>query len=120
MVGFIDFREAFKLHNDGPLAELAWYFRLFDPEHHREEKVFKVLDFFDALHFAPWIGEQGHCLVSVGLKDTACPPPTIYALYKALSGEKKIHVYPEYGHESPDEFIDRQVEFLARELIIKR
>lgn len=111
-----DFRRAYELHSDGPLAELSWYFRLSDPEHQREEAIFEVLDYFDAVHFAPWIGEQSHCLVSVGLKDPACPPPTIYVLYQALSGEKKLLVYPEYGHESPDEFVDQQIEFLAREL----
>jgi cephalosporin-C deacetylase len=113
-----DFRRGFELHAEGPLAELSWYFRLFDPEHKREEEVFTVLDYFDAVHFAPWVGENcGKSLVSVGLKDRACPPPTIYSLYRALSGDKKLLVYPEYGHETPDEFIDHQIEFLARELL---
>ena len=112
-----DFRSGFRLHSEGPLAELSWYFRLNDPEHQREEAIFEVLDYFDAVHFAPWIGNQTACLVSMGLKDTACPPETIYRLYKALSGEKKLLVYPEYGHESPDEFVDRQIEFFARELL---
>jgi len=52
----------------------------------------------------------------MGLKDTVCPPPTIYALYKAFQGRKELLVYPEYGHEAPDEYLDRQIEFLAREL----
>ncbi|AHF05834.1 acetylxylan esterase [Desulfitobacterium metallireducens] len=119
-----DFRGSFKMQRDGegPIAELSWYFRLSDPEHKHEEDVFKVLDYFDTVNFAPWVGEAGKkgfvskSLVSMGLKDTACPPPTVYALYQALSGEKKLLVYPEYGHESPDEFVDRQLEFLAREL----
>jgi cephalosporin-C deacetylase len=113
-----DFRGGFEQHSDGPLAELSWYFRLFDPEHKREEEVFKVLDYFDAIHFASLFSDQVSCLVSIGLKDMSCPPPTIYALYNALSGKKKLLVYPEYGHESPDEFVDRQIEFLAGELLI--
>lgn len=109
-----DFRRGYQLQNGGPLDELAWYFQLHDPEHKREEKVFRTLDYFDAVNFAPWVGSA--TLVSMGLKDTVCPPPTIYSLYRAISGEKKLLVYPEYGHESPDEFVDRQIEFLAREL----
>jgi cephalosporin-C deacetylase len=113
-----DFRGAYALHREGPLAELEWYFRLSDPEHKREEDIFKVLDYFDAVNFAPYVGEAVKKLISVGLKDTACPPPTVHALYRALTGEKTLLVYPEYGHESPDEFVDRQIEFLAGELII--
>jgi len=102
----------------GPIAELSGYFQLFDPEHKREEDVFQVLDYFDAVNFAPWVGQAGGIsLVSVGLKDTSCPPPIVYALSRALSGEKKLLIYPEYGHESPDEFVDRQLEFLAGELL---
>lgn len=115
-----DFRGSFKMQNDGesPLAELSWYFRLFDPEHEHEEEVFEVLDYFDAVNFAPWASSKS--LISMGLKDMSCPPSTVHALYQALSGEKKLLVYPEYGHESPDEFVDRQLEFLARELLHKR
>lgn len=115
-----DFRGTFKMlrEGEGALAELSWYFRLFDPEHQREDEVFRVLDYFDALNFAPWVGRVGEkSLFSVGLKDTLCPPPTVIALYQALSGEKRLLVYPEYGHESPDEFTDRQLEFFARELL---
>lgn len=112
-----DFRGAYTLHTDGPMAELEWYFRLFDPTHEREEQIFEVLDYFDAVNFAPWVGENTKILVSVGLKDTTCPPPTIHALYQAITGQKKLLVYPEYGHESLDGFVERQIEFLAGELI---
>lgn len=131
-----DFRGAFCLcgEGQGPMAELRWYFRLVDPEHKREEQIFEVLDYFDAVNFAPWVGVReikatetaielergsrvGKSLVSIGLKDTSCPPPTIYTLYQALSGEKDLRIYPDYGHESPDEFVDRQIEFLAGELL---
>lgn len=111
-----DFRRAYQQQSAGPLEELSWYFQLHDPQHKREEKVFNTLDYFDGVHFAPWMGKEIASLVSAGLKDTVCPPATIYALYKAIEGKKNLIVYPEYGHESPDEYVDRQIEFLAREL----
>jgi len=111
-----DFRGGFRLHTDGPLVELSNYFRYFDPEHKHEEGIFEVLDYFDILHFAPWFGEQMQSLISIGLKDTACPPPSIHALYRAVSGEKRLLVYPEYGHESPDEFVDRQIKLFIESL----
>lgn len=112
-----DFRRSYRLQSGGPLEELAWYFQLHDPEHQREEKVFTTLNYFDGVHFAPWLGKETACLVSMGLKDTVCPSATIYSLYKAICGEKKLLVYPEYGHESPDGFMDRQIEFFAKELL---
>ncbi|MGE4273665.1 MAG: acetylxylan esterase [Desulfitobacterium sp.] len=111
-----DFRRGYQLQSGGPLDELAWYFQLHDPEHRREKEMFKTLDYFDTVHFAPWLGEEVSSLVSMGLKDTVCPPATIYALYRAIEEKKQLLVYPEYGHESPDEFVDRQIEFLAEEL----
>ncbi|SHN53721.1 acetylxylan esterase [Desulfitobacterium chlororespirans] len=112
-----DFRRSYQLQRGGPLEELAWYFQLHDPEHQQEEKVFTTLDYFDGVHFAPWLGKETACLVSMGLKDTVCTPATVYSLYKAICGEKKLLVYPEYGHESPDGFVDRQIEFFAKELL---
>ncbi|AGA67828.1 acetyl esterase (deacetylase) [Desulfitobacterium dichloroeliminans LMG P-21439] len=108
-----DFRRGYQLQSDGPLDELVWYFKLHDPEHRGEKEIFKTLDYFDTVHFAPWLGEEVSSLVSMGLKDTVCPPITIYALYRAIHGKKQLLAYPEYGHESPDEFVDRQIEFLA-------
>ncbi|AFL98768.1 acetyl esterase (deacetylase) [Desulfitobacterium dehalogenans ATCC 51507] len=112
-----DFRRSYQLQSGGPMEELSWYFQLHDPEHKREEKVFTTLDYFDGVHFAPWLGKETACLVSMGLKDTVCPPSTVYSLYKAICGEKKLLVYPEYGHESPDGFMDQQIEFFAKELL---
>lgn len=111
-----DFRQGYRMQREGPLDELAWYFRLHDPAHEKEEKIFATLDYFDIVHFAPWLGKETAALVSMSLKDTVCPPPTIYSLYKALPGRKKILVYPEYEHEVPDVYVDEQIAFLAKEL----
>lgn len=110
-----DVKKAYREHTDGPWAELDWYFRMHDPLHEREDEIFNVLSYFDAMNFAPWV--KCPVLVSVGLKDTACPPPTIFALYNHLAGEKEIILYPDYGHESNDNHVDKQIIFLAQRLL---
>jgi cephalosporin-C deacetylase len=110
-----DIKKAFLEHTEGPWAELDWYFRMHDPLHEREEEIMKTLSYFDAMNFAPWV--KCPVLVSIGLKDTDCPPPTIYALFHHLAGKKELLVYPDYSHESNDNFLDRQIIFLAQELL---
>lgn len=109
-----DMRRAYKEHSDGPWNELDWYFRMYDPFHNQEEVIFDLLSYFDVMNFAPWI--KCPVLISVGLKDTACPPPTIFALYNHLSCVKEIIPYPDYGHENIDNHVDRQIVFLAEKL----
>jgi cephalosporin-C deacetylase len=111
-----DMHRAYKEHSDGPWMEFDWYFRMYDPLHEREDEIFELLSYFDVMNFAPWV----NCpiLVSVGLKDTACPPPTIFALYNHLgSGEKEIIPYADYGHESNDNQVDKQIIFFAEKLL---
>jgi len=115
-----DFRRAYEFQSGGPLEELIGYFQLKDPQHKREEKIFASLDYFDAVNFAPWLGNETSCLVAMGLKDTVCPPPSVYALYQALGRKKELLVYPESGHEMPDEYVDEQLEFLARKLELSK
>ncbi|NLI91562.1 MAG: acetylxylan esterase [Peptococcaceae bacterium] len=110
-----DMKRAYKEHGDGPWAEFDWYFRMHDPFHEREDAIFETLSYFDIMNFAPWV--KCPVLVSAGLKDTACPPPTIFALYNHLSGEKEIIPYPDYGHEMIDNHVDKQIIFFARKLL---
>lgn len=110
-----DMKRAYKEHSDGPWMEFDWYFRMHDPFHEREDEIFELLSYFDAMNFASWV--KCPVLVSVGLKDTACPPPTIFALYNYLAGEKEIIPYADYGHESIDSHVDRQIVFFAGRLL---
>ncbi len=110
-----DIRRAYKEHSDGPWMEFDWYFRMYDPFHEREDAVFECLSYFDTMNFAPWV--ECPVLVSVGLKDTACPPPTIFGMYHHLGGEKEIILYADYGHESIDNHVDKQIVFFAERLL---
>jgi len=110
-----DMQKAYKEHTDGPWMEFDWYFRMHDPFHEREDAIFQCLSYFDAMNFAPWV--KCSVLMSVGLKDTACPPPTVFALYNHLGCEKEIIPYADYGHETIDDHVDRQIHFFAQNLL---
>jgi len=110
-----DMQRAYREHSDGPWTELGWYFRMFDPFHKQEERIFETLSYFDAMNFAPWV--TCPVLMAVALKDTACPPTTAYALYNHLAGPKRIIPYADYAHESIDNHIDEQILFFAQKLL---
>lgn len=110
-----DMQKAYLEHRDGPWEELSWYFRMYDPLHKQEEKVFSCLSYFDILNFAPWV--KSPVLIAVGLKDTACPPQTAFGLFNCLESSKEIVLYPDYGHENIDSHTDRQIAFFAEKLL---
>ncbi|MFA6808620.1 MAG: acetylxylan esterase, partial [Eubacteriales bacterium] len=112
-----DFKRAYKeKHNDGPLAEFDWYFRMYDSLHNKEEQIFKTLSYFDTVNFASWVNSS--VLVYVNLLDTACPPATIFGLFNHLCGEKHITVFPDYAHESIDYHVEIQIAFFARQFLV--
>ncbi|NJQ00277.1 acetylxylan esterase [Streptomyces zingiberis] len=78
----------------GPYPELADYLgrhKRVDPE-----RVFRVLDYFDGVHFAR--RATAPALFSVALMDPVCPPSTVYAAYNAYAGEKDIRVWHYADH----------------------
>ncbi|GHU68530.1 acetylxylan esterase [Clostridia bacterium] len=78
-------------------AELRNYFRLFDPNHRREQDIFTKLGYIDVQHLAPRI--KGEVLMQTGLMDTICPPSTQFAAYNKISASKKVEIWPDFGHE---------------------
>lgn len=77
--------------------ELRDYFRRFDPQHKREEEVFTRLGYIDLQHIVKRIG--GEVLMLTGLMDTICPPSTQFAAYNKITSQKKMVIYPDFGHE---------------------
>lgn len=59
--------------------------------------MYNTLSYFDNLNLCKNI--KGKVFISVGLRDTCCPPSTVFAVYNNIEAEKKIDVYPFYGHE---------------------
>jgi len=95
----------------GAYAELGQYFRLFDPRHEREGEIFTRLGYIDVQNLAPRI--TANVMMVTGLMDTVCPPSTQFAAYNKIESQKKMVLYPDFGHEAYPGLPDLTFEFLA-------
>ncbi|VGO18146.1 Cephalosporin-C deacetylase [Pontiella sulfatireligans] len=91
-------------------SELKDFFRKFDPQHKREDEIFKKLGYIDVQHHAASIAAD--VLFGATLSDTICPPSTQFAAYNKIRAEKSIEVYPDFGHEPPPGFWDSTFNFM--------
>lgn len=91
-------------------AELTDYFRMFDPRHEREERIFTSLGYVDIQFLAPRI--KSEVLWGIGLMDTVCPPSSQFAAYNRIVAPKSLAVYPDFGHEALPEMQNLVYQFL--------
>jgi cephalosporin-C deacetylase len=105
---------ALKEQSGGPLDEFRQYFRMRDPLRHTENSVRRLLSYFDAMNFAPWV--TCPALIGLALLDTVCPPLSGFALVNHLGGRREVCVYPDYAHECIDPHLDRLILFLAEQI----
>ena len=77
--------------------EIRDYFRKFDPLHKRENETFVRLGYIDIQNLVKRI--RGEVLFTTGLMDAICPPSTQFAAYNKIQAEKRMILYPDYGHE---------------------
>jgi cephalosporin-C deacetylase len=90
---------------------MRYYFRSFDQRHERETEIFTKLGYIDVQNLAPRI--KAKVLMYTGLMDTTCPPSTQFAVYNKIESEKKMIIYPDYGHEYTPSQRDTEFEFLS-------
>ncbi len=93
-------------------AELRTYFRRFDPRHERETAVFTQLGYVDVQHLCPRI--RADVLLTVGLRDTICPPSTQFAAYNKITAPKSLALYPDFAHEDLRGSRDQIFQFMMR------
>ena len=91
-------------------SELQEYFRLFDPQHTLEEKIFETLGYIDIQNLAPRI--QANVLWGIGLMDTICPPSSQFAAYNKVISQKTMKIYPDFTHENLPGFPDLSFQFM--------
>lgn len=91
--------------------ELRMYFRLFDPQHVREDDIFTRLGYIDIQHLAPRI--RAEMLFGVGLMDSVCPPSTQFAAINKVAAPKRLEIYPDFGHETLPGLQDKIWQFFA-------
>lgn len=90
--------------------ELQEYFRLFDPLHKNEEKIFTTLGYIDIQNLASRI--RADVLWGTGLMDTICPPSSQFAAYNKIHSNKSMEIYPDFGHEILPGFNDKSLLFM--------
>ncbi|MDF2724893.1 MAG: acetyl xylan esterase [Paenibacillus sp.] len=89
--------------------ELSIYFRLFDPQHKREDEVFYRLGYIDIQNLAPRIKTE--MLFGIGLMDAVCPPSTQFAAINKITAPKTLEIYPDFGHEGLPGMNDKIMQF---------
>jgi len=67
-----------------------------DIESEQTSKVIEAVRYCDNVNLAK--RSRGETLIFVGLIDTTCSPPGVYATYNQLPGNKRIVAYPHKLH----------------------
>ncbi len=70
-----------------------WAYQAWDRD---PAKVLQAARYYDVTNFAPLI--RCPVLIGVGLLDTLCPPPGVFATYNRLGGEKEMLIMPRAEH----------------------
>lgn len=77
--------------------ELKKFFRMYDPNHEREDEIFTKLGYIDIQNLAPRI--KGEVLYFISQMDNICPPSTQFATYNKITSKKEYVLYPDFAHE---------------------
>jgi len=116
LAAFIDvpflshFSRALDLATTGPYPELVTYLA---GQRLATDQVMNTLSYFDGMHFAARATTAAR--YSVALRDTTCPPSTVFAAYNHWGGDAEIDVWPWNGHEGGSAFqTEIQLDLLRR------
>lgn len=69
-----------------------------DKEDPRTRRIVETVRYFDMVNFAA--RSKATTLMTVGLMDTTCPPPGVFAAFNALKTDKRIVVVADQGHHA--------------------
>lgn len=106
-----DYKRVWEMDLDAKAyGELREYFRKFDPQHEREDEIFTRLGYIDIQFLAERI--RGDVMMGVGLMDDICPPSTQFAAYNKITANKKLEIFPDFGHEHLPGLPDKTVQFM--------
>jgi cephalosporin-C deacetylase len=89
-----DLPSAVEITDAPPYGEIVTFLSV-----HRqaEAAVRRTLSYVDGVSFSRRAHAPAH--FGVGLRDTVCPPSTVYGAFHEYGGEKEIEVWPYNGHE---------------------
>jgi cephalosporin-C deacetylase len=109
-----DFRRGVEQHVNGPYVEIKNWFRAYDPEHLREEEIYRNLSYFDAMNHASRV--KAKTLMAITLQDLVTPPSTCFAAYNHLICEKECKIYHDHGHEPLPFHTEAMLKFIEKNL----
>ena len=101
-----DFPYVFDNVRTSPYSEVTDYVRLHTE---KEASARTTLAYFDTVSLAPDVCVP--TILSYGEADLVCPPPTIRALFDALSCVKALVAYPGRQHDRSTDFLDLSIAF---------
>ena len=105
-----DFSRALDIATTGPYPEIVTFLA---GQRLEADRVMHTLSYFDGMHFAARATTSAR--YSVALRDTTCPPSTVFAGFNHWSGPKEIDVWPWNGHEGGLELqAQKQLDLLKR------
>ena len=107
-----DIPRALAITDADPYGEIVRYLAV-----HRgaADQVLRTLSYVDGVHFAA--RATAPALFATGLRDTICPPSTVFAAHNAYTGDAEIAVYPYNHHEGGEAHqTARQLTWLASHL----
>ncbi|MCW6005946.1 acetylxylan esterase [Micromonospora sp. CPCC 205371] len=106
-------QRAIEITDSAPYSEIVTFLAI-----HREAEAAarNTLSYIDGANFARRATAPAH--FAVGLRDTVCPPSTVYAAYNRYAGtDRTIHVYPFNHHEGGEAVhVRRQLRWLRERL----
>jgi cephalosporin-C deacetylase len=111
-----DLQRAIEITDQPPYGEIGAYLAV-----HREAEppVRRTLSYIDGVSFARRAQAPAH--FAVGLRDTICPPSTVFAAYNRYGGAARpprtMHVYPFNGHEGGEALHTRRQLLWLREVL---
>lgn len=70
--------------------------------------------YYDSVNFARFV--KAPTLVGVGLNDSVCPPPSVWAIYNSLQSPKQIIVSPQGIHNWNQEMKDAMREWIREQI----
>jgi cephalosporin-C deacetylase len=81
------------------------------------DQVYNTLSYIDIKNLAPWI--KAPMLMGAGLVDNVCPPHINFAAYNQVTTEKSYIVYPLSGHNLPQDFYLKKMEWIRSQFGLK-
>ena len=109
-----DFAEYFKVAS-WPANEFRNYVEV--EKKQTWDQVYNTLSYIDIKNLAPWI--KAPMLMGSGLVDEVCPSRINFAAFNQVTAEKSYIVYPLSGHNLPQDFYNRKMEWIRSKLEIK-